>query len=150
MLVYQKNYLALLQNINDDPVKTALIIQQEEGQYNAAAQELQTEMQNAKAMQGFSFGTSPKTNEGAMVALLNVVLGINTARAQWVVFDPAIFGSGSVSSYKMSPSRSSKTRLWRLSRKRFLRGSRGAGAAVHHVLGNHAYKRIYPDGFECY
>ncbi len=88
MLVYQKNYLALLTDANTDPVKTALLLQNESVAYNAATQNFQNEMQNAQ-VNGISFGSAPKVAAGnPVVAFLNGVFGIKTAHA--------IFGVGDV------------------------------------------------------
>lgn len=92
VLVYEKNVLTLLQNANDDPVKTSLILSREENKYNDAIQNLRTEMQKAAAVQGFSFGTTPGVTKNRAVALFDAILGIKTANAQWLTFDAANFG----------------------------------------------------------
>lgn len=91
LLVYEKNILALTQNANVDPVKTALILQGEETNYNTAMQNLGAEIQNTPGIQGFSLGNTSETPSGD-VAIINNFLGVQTAHAQWITFDPSNFG----------------------------------------------------------
>ena len=95
VFVYEKNTLALLNNANDDPVKTSLILSDEESSYNAAIKDLSTQMQNAATLQGFSFGITPNdpANRSGVLALFDAVAGIKTAHATgWLTFDVSNFG----------------------------------------------------------
>ena len=128
MLVYQKNYLALLQNVNDDPIKTSLVMQAEESKYNAALQELQMEMQKAQTIQGFSFGASPAKSDSAALAFFNNILGIKTARAQWLTFDASNFGEWLLKFAKDIALQILKNTLMALIQRKVLAWIQGSGA----------------------
>lgn len=104
LLVYEKNSAALIENANSDPVKTSLVFQAEEPNYDTAINNFQAQWQ--KAAGGEPFPTTP-TNESFIsdpgsnqfLSIANQFFGINTAHAQLAVFDAAVFGveSGNLS-----------------------------------------------------
>ncbi|HVM76816.1 MAG TPA: PKD domain-containing protein [Candidatus Paceibacterota bacterium] len=92
MLVYEKNMVGLVQNANTDPLKTALIVQNEKTKYEVALSNLETQIKKASAVNGFSFGQPLGTHEDTGVAFINALFGVKTAHAQWVTFDPSNLG----------------------------------------------------------
>lgn len=92
MMVYEKNMLALAASSTDDPVKTALLMQDESGNYQAALANLQIQMQSAATLNGFSFGTAPLDKESAGMAFVDSMFGIQSAHAQYLTFDASNFG----------------------------------------------------------
>lgn len=98
-LVYGKNTLDLTENVSSssDPLKAALVLQTETQKYDAVAQNLNTQLQQVSALEGFSppFATNTTqpsaTNPTSIVADINNILGIKTADAQVIVFDPSAF-----------------------------------------------------------
>jgi uncharacterized spore protein YtfJ len=94
VLVYEKNAVALLQEASTDPAKASLVYQSEDGPYNAAAQDLQGELTKLTSSNVLSFKSAlPGTDqakENAVFALINTLVGIKTANAQFIVQDPAL------------------------------------------------------------
>ena len=90
MLVYEKNALTLTQSSADDPVKAILVLQAEQGKYDAAMTDFQNALQDAMQKKTFSLAlpeTVPVRQTGA-IAFFENTFGIRTAHAQWVVTDP--------------------------------------------------------------
>jgi hypothetical protein len=89
-LVYAKNLLALVQNGQVDPVKTELIMGQEDNNYQVAVQDLQNDVQTAQSENLFAVATPTPTEsspDGAL-AMIQSFVGIPVAHAQLTVFDP--------------------------------------------------------------
>lgn len=130
VLVYEKNILALLNNVNNDPVKTSLILSDEENNYNTAVQDLSKQMQNAATVQGFSFGITPSGASGhnGAVALFDAVTGIKTAHAQWLTFDASSFGEWLLKFAKDIALQILKNTLMALIQKKVLAWVQGSGA----------------------
>jgi hypothetical protein len=91
ILVYEKNALDLTENAGDDPAKASLIFQTETAKYNLALQEFQNAMQNAAQNKAFTFAAPQTEQKGGALGFLQNALGIPTAHAQWIVFDPTTF-----------------------------------------------------------
>lgn len=128
MLVYEKNELQLAANVGDDPVKTSLILQDEETKYDAAVQNFQTQLQNASALQGFSFGTGPQGQESSAVSFLDGALDIQTAHAQWLTFDASDFANWIESFAKNIALQILKNTLIALIQRKVLAWVQGSGA----------------------
>ncbi len=91
VLLYEKNMLAVADQAQADPVKASLIFEAEQSKYVAALQDFGAQSQKASSKGLFSFGKNPaKINQS--LALLESYLGIPTAHAQWLTFDPSNFG----------------------------------------------------------
>ena len=87
VMVYEKNSTEIAQNANIDPIKTALIMQGEQSKYSAALSDLSSQMKKASA-QGLSLGSTTNTKTSFIAS----ILGVQTAHAQWITFDPSAFG----------------------------------------------------------
>jgi hypothetical protein len=128
MLVYEKNTLALLQNVSADPVKTGFILQAEEQKYNTALEEFQNETKKASAL-GISFG---KKSEGNGLGFINELLGIKTAHAFLgigdITFDPAVFGQMLINYAKDIALQILKNTIMALLQQKILAWIQGSGA----------------------
>src|SRR5258708_3766905 len=91
ILVYEKNALALTQNASADPAKAALIFQAETAKYNTALQEFQNALQKASQNKAFGFAPPKADERKGLLGFFKNILGIPTAHAQWIVFDPTTF-----------------------------------------------------------
>lgn len=87
MMVYDKNIVNLASHPGNDPLKSVMIFQNEQSNYNQALQTLETQIKKASAINNFSFYTPPPREENKAVALLDTIVGIPTANAQWPVFN---------------------------------------------------------------
>lgn len=87
-LVYEKNMSALGANAADDPIKASIILQAKEKSIVMAASNLQGQFQKSGLQQIIS--ARQETKAGAM-ALLNGLIGIKTAYAQWPTWDSPSF-----------------------------------------------------------
>ncbi len=87
IFVYDKNFFQLLTLAQTDPVKASLIFQTEDSKFQLAEQKLQEDSQaianNAVSLQG------KDDSQNGLLAIVDNILGIPTAHAQWQVFDPA-------------------------------------------------------------
>ena len=89
-LVYAKNSLALAEGASADPLKTELVLEAEGVKYDAAVQDLQTQLQNAQSQNLFSIGAAAGTgqaNPNRILANIQAILGIPTAHAVIPVVD---------------------------------------------------------------
>jgi hypothetical protein len=86
VLVYEKNSVALAGDSSSDPMRTALVLQDEQSNYNTAVQSLEDAMQSAPQADA----VTPR--DGAL-GLLDNYFGVPTAHAQFggIVFDPSVF-----------------------------------------------------------
>ena len=91
MLVYEKNMAALGTLAQTDPVKAAIIYQGERDRYTATVQAFGNEFQKASSKGLLSFGGASAGKVSPITAMLNAALGIETAHAQWITFDPSVF-----------------------------------------------------------
>ena len=82
-LIYDKNSARLVAESTNDPVKAALILQGENAKYAAVISELQAQQQKISS-QGVSFLNNTPNAKPPLIA---EIFGINTAHAQWSVFD---------------------------------------------------------------
>ena len=99
LLVYEKNVLSLVGNSDTDPIKTSIVLQNEESKYNVVLNEFKDQLEGAQSLNGFSLGkTTDPGSKTPVFAFLNTFLGIPTAHAflgigdVGVSFDPAVFG----------------------------------------------------------
>jgi hypothetical protein len=98
LLVYEKNMSALVADANTDPLKSSLLFQEEQGDYDLTITQFETAWQSAAGGQPFPTSTSTapislQTPSGnTFVGFVNQFLGVKTAYAQFVVYDPAVFG----------------------------------------------------------
>jgi hypothetical protein len=89
-LVYAKNLLALVQNGQVDPVKTELIMESEDNNFQDAVQDLQNDVQTAQSENLFAVATPTPTESSptGALAMIQSFVGIPVAHAQLTVFDP--------------------------------------------------------------
>lgn len=92
LLVYEKNMLALAGSASGDPVKTTLVFQAEKQKYNTALEDFKTELQKSPVAKSLSFGGGIQKEHRGALAFLDTIMGIKTAHAQWITFDPTVFG----------------------------------------------------------
>jgi hypothetical protein len=92
MLVYEKNMVALGDLAQTDPVKAAIVYEAQRDKYTATLQNFGNEFQKASSKGLLSFGKPLPNKTDAATAFLQSYLGIPTANAQWVTFDPSVFG----------------------------------------------------------
>lgn len=87
-LVYSKNAIALGQNAASDPLKSELILEAEDPKYQAAVNDLQNQIQEARSQNLFSFeDNNSSAHRNKFIASIQSIIGIPTANAQWAVFD---------------------------------------------------------------
>lgn len=86
MFVYEENSVQLAENAGDDPVKAALIFQEEQSNYASAMNDLQQQIGNAS-----SLGLSLNDAQGAQPPFIAELLGVQVAQAQWITFDATTF-----------------------------------------------------------
>lgn len=87
IFVYDKNFFQLLTLAQTDPVKASLIFNDEDNAFQLAQQDFQQDSQEI-----VSSTVSLQQNSASpskIVAMVDSMLGIQTANAQWAVFDPA-------------------------------------------------------------
>jgi hypothetical protein len=113
LLVYEKNMSELVADANDDPLKSSLLFQAEQGNYDLAITQFQTAWQNAAGGRPFPTSTVPTTSlrtpsGNEFVAFVNQFLGIPTAHAQFAVYDAAVF-SVSAGTFSASSAQLGKT-----------------------------------------
>jgi hypothetical protein len=130
VLIYEKNELQLVENVGDDPLKASIILQNEKSNYDAAAEQLETNLKKASSLNGFSFGGAPQQSESAALAFFNAALGIPTAHAQFagVVFDPDNFAEWIESFAESLALQILKNILIALIQKKVLAWVQGSGA----------------------
>ncbi len=80
--VYEKNAIALATNASEDPIKASLVMNAKKGNVAAVASNFENQLEKSGLRQVLS--SNPKTKAGVM-ALLNNLVGIKTAHAQWAV-----------------------------------------------------------------
>jgi hypothetical protein len=88
-LVYAKDFLTLAENAQTDPLKTEFIMESEDAKYDAAVQDLQTQLQNVTAQNLLSFGTVPEPGSGqtapnSFLTGIEALVGVPVANAQGV------------------------------------------------------------------
>ncbi len=93
MLVYDKNSLALAADPGSDPVKSILVFQKEEANYDAVLSNFEQQMQNASGISGFSFIGAPAAKKSdSAISFLDRFVGVHTADAQVSVIDWVALG----------------------------------------------------------
>jgi hypothetical protein len=93
-LVYAKDSIALAANSNTDPLKTELVLEAEGTKYDAAVNDLQTQVQNAQAQNLFSMAATgtdqpSEIGSGGILASIQSLVGIPVAHAFLPVVAPA-------------------------------------------------------------
>lgn len=127
VMVYEKNAVQLAEDAGDDPVKTSLILEGEEGKYSSALADLQQQMQNASSL-GLSFGNNPQ----ASVPLIAQLFGVQPAHAIFgigdITFDPSAFGELLLQELDKTILQILKNTLTSLIQKKVLTAIQGSGA----------------------
>ncbi|MGB7957696.1 MAG: PKD domain-containing protein [Minisyncoccia bacterium] len=89
LLVYEQNLASLVQNENNsaDPAMTVAVLQAKESDYQNAVQDFNTQGQALiTSLNNTAYG-SPQDSTSGLLSLVNTILFINKAHAQWSVFD---------------------------------------------------------------
>jgi hypothetical protein len=123
VLVYEKNTVQLAENAGDDPVKTSLILEDEQSKYSSALADLQQQMQKAAPL-GVSFNNSTQTS----IPLIAKIFGAQPAHAQWLTFDATAFGQMLLDELNKTILQILKNVLTSLIQKKVLTALQGNGA----------------------
>jgi hypothetical protein len=128
VMVYEKNIVQLAETANDDPVKSALILQDEQPNYSSALAALQQQMQEASSL-GLIFG---KNTPEASVPFIAELFGVQPAHAIFgigdITFDPTTFGELVLDAINNTILQILKNTLVALIQKKVLTAIQGAGA----------------------
>jgi hypothetical protein len=93
-MIYEKNMVALATLAGTDPVKASLIEQAESARYDQVMADFGAESEKASVKGLFSFNNdTPQKQENGTLAILRRFFGIQTANAQWPVFNPVELAS---------------------------------------------------------
>ncbi len=85
IMVYNRNAIDLVRGAGSDPMRAALVMQSQQANFNLAMQNFQNDIEKAK-LRMVSMAHSKKTDK--VMATILSIFGVETANAQWVVFDP--------------------------------------------------------------
>ena len=93
-LTYEQNVLKVAQNATTDPVKASLILQAENNKQQTALNQFKNELEKAPLI-NLSLNTVPSSlgeHNNNFIGFVNSIFGVPRVYAQFVVFDPTIFG----------------------------------------------------------
>jgi hypothetical protein len=123
VMVYEKNSVQLAESAGDDPVKTSLILEDEQNKYSSALANLQQQMQKAAPL-GVSFNDSTQIP----IPIIAKIFGVQPAYAQWITFDPNAFGQLLLDELNKTILQILKNTLTSLIQKKVLTAIQGSGA----------------------
>lgn len=128
VMIYEKNSVQLAENAEGDPVRTSLVMQDEQSKYSSALANLQQQMQKASSL-GLSFGNS---SPEASVPFIARLFGVQPAHAIFgvgdITFDPTAFGQLLIEELNKTILQILKNTLTTLLQKKVLTAIQGSGA----------------------
>ena len=138
VLVYEKNVVGLAEGITSstDPLKSALVLQDETPAYDSAMSDFQSQLQKASALKGFSplpIAMTPVYPAPAhgVTAFVDNLLGIKTSYALFglgdITFDPTVFGQMLISYAKDIALQIVKNLIISMMQKTVLKWVQGSG-----------------------
>ena len=139
----EKNALNLVQNADSDPVRTALIAQGEQDKYEAAIQDLQTQLQKAASVNGFHSTFPPFRTKTARSHFLITSPAYKQRMPSGSRSTPQISANGFGNSPRISFSDPSKYARHDHPKESAYLGTGEWSAPIRYAVGNEPYQCVH-------